>query len=277
MHQNGMNGGIGLAGGMVGFPTPAGHQSDLNYIMQMVEELAGQLAHNQGLVGGIVDKMGKVRAKAKSLDFTNEELIAMAAADLNSKQFILLACTSMLITSSVTSENLERENSELRKALEKALLDKKENWKLAVHGANILSDVLDKLHQFKSQHESDTLTWHRNYRKQLSDEREENLNLRNQINDMKAAACRANEHIRQMRRFVTDHDELNELRVQNIALRQERRIWKRMALPLIPDGDPEWSDDDDLIDPEEKKRKFAEEVEKEAKDKDGQEGGDAPA
>jgi hypothetical protein len=83
MHTNGMNGGMGLAGGMVGFPTPAGHQSDLNHIMQMVEELAGQLAHNQGITASIVDKMGKVRAKAKDLDLTNDELIAVAASELN--------------------------------------------------------------------------------------------------------------------------------------------------------------------------------------------------
>lgn len=87
MHQNGMNGGMGLSGGMVGFPTPAGHQSDLNYIMQMVEELAGQLAHNQGLTAGIVDKMGKVRAKAKNQELSNDELLAIAASELNGKRF----------------------------------------------------------------------------------------------------------------------------------------------------------------------------------------------
>jgi hydroxylamine reductase (hybrid-cluster protein) len=148
------------------------------------------------------------------------------------------------------SKNLEKENSELRKALEKCEYDKKENWKLACHGANILADITEKMHRFKEQSESDTLAWHKNYRKQLADEREENLNLRNQINDMKAAACRANEHLRQMRRFVTDHDEWHELRVQNVALRQEKRFWKRLALPLLLDDDSEFSDDDDLIDPE---------------------------
>ena len=71
----------------MGFPTPAGHQSDLNYIMQMVEELAGQLAHNQGLTAGIVDKMGKVRAKAKNLDLSNDELLAIAASELNGTSF----------------------------------------------------------------------------------------------------------------------------------------------------------------------------------------------
>jgi hypothetical protein len=138
----------------------------------------------------------------------------------------------------------------LRKALEKAEYDKKENWKLACHGANILADVTEKMHKFHEQTDADIHAWHKNYRQQLLAEREENLALRNQINDMKAAACRANEHLRQMRRYVTDHDELHELTVQNIALRQEKRFWKRMALPLIPDDDSEWSDDDDLIDPE---------------------------
>jgi len=150
--------------------------------------------------------------------------------------------------------NLEKENSELRKALESSDYDKRENFKLACHGANILADLSEKMHRFKEQHESDTLAWHKNYRKQLAAEREENLELRCQINDMKAAGARANGHLRDMRKYLTDHNEVNELRIQNTQFRQERRTWKRLALPLIPDDDSEWSDDDDLIDPEEKKR-----------------------
>lgn len=114
------------------------------------------------------------------------------------------------------------------------------------------------MHKFKEQHEKDTLAWHKNYRQQLAQERQENLDLRNQIIDMKAAAARANGHLRDLRRYLTDHDERNELRIQNIALRQERRSWKRMALKHLRDSDSEFSDDDDLIDPEEKKRLAAE-------------------
>jgi hypothetical protein len=165
------------------------------------------------------------------------------------------------------SENLEKENSELRKALDSTDFNKKENWKLAIHGAEILADVAEKLHRFKEQHESDTLAWHKNYRKQLADEREENLNLRNQINDMKASASRASDNLRQMRRFVADNDQWTELEVENHRLRTEKRFWKRMALPLIPDDDSEWSDDDDMIDPEEKKREFIKR-EKERKEKE---------
>lgn len=165
------------------------------------------------------------------------------------------------------SENLEKENSELRKALEKSENNQKENWKLAVHGAEILADIAEKMHRYKEQHEVDTLAWHKNYRKQLADEREENLNLRNQINDMKAAACRANESLRQMRRYVSDNEKWHEMKVENHHLRTEKRFWKRLALPLIPDDDSEWSDDDDLIDPEEKKRELAKK-EKERKDKE---------
>jgi len=167
----------------------------------------------------------------------------------------------------------------LRKALEKSEYDKKENFKLACHGANILADITEKMHRFKEQHEMDTLAWHKNYRKQLAEEREENLNLRNQINDMKAAAARANESLRQMRRFITDNDKWHEIEVQNIALRQEKRFWKRLALPLIPDDDSEWSNDDDLIDSEEKKRLAAlkAQADKEMKEKEDSQGVDGPS
>ncbi|CAG8982860.1 hypothetical protein HYALB_00006670 [Hymenoscyphus albidus] len=253
-HTNGMNGGMPGGAAFVGYPTPAGHQSDLNYVMAMVEELSGILRINQQLTASVVDKMGKVREKAKNMDLSNDELIAVVAQEMNEE-----------------SKNLEKENSELRKALEKSEYNRKENWKLAIHGAEILADIAEKMHRYKEHHEADTLAWHKNYRKQLVDEREENLNLRNQINDMKAAAARANGHLRDMRRYLTDHDELNELKIQVHQYRTERRYWKRMAFPLIPDDDSEWSDDDDLIDPEEKKREAAK---KEKEQREAQEGGD---
>ncbi|TVY57705.1 hypothetical protein LCER1_G001275, partial [Lachnellula cervina] len=236
-HQNGVNGGMGPGAAMIGYPTPVGHQSDLNYVMSMVDELSGVLRMNQQLTANVVDKMGRVREKAKNLNLNNNELIGAAAGELGDE-----------------SQNLDRELSELRKALEDSEYDKRENFKLAVHGAEILSDIAEKVHKFKACHEADTLAWHKNYRKQLADEREENLRLRNEMNDLKAAASRANEHLRDMRRYVTDNDERHDLRVENHRLRTEKRFWKRLALPLIPDDDSEWSDDDDLIDPEEKKR-----------------------
>ncbi|TVY92205.1 hypothetical protein LAWI1_G002144 [Lachnellula willkommii] len=236
-HQNGVNGGMGPGAAMIGYPTPVGHQSDLNYVMSMVDELSGVLRMNQQLTANVVDKMGRVREKAKNLNLNNDELIGAAAGELGDE-----------------SQNLDRELSELRKALEDSEYDKRENFKLAVHGAEILSDIAEKVHKFKACHEADTLAWHKNYRKQLADEREENLRLRNEMNDLKAAASRANEHLRDMRRYITDNDERHNLRVENHRLRTEKRFWKRLALPLIPDDDSEWSDDDDLIDPEEKKR-----------------------
>ncbi|KAE8441581.1 hypothetical protein EG329_004666 [Mollisiaceae sp. DMI_Dod_QoI] len=255
-HTNGGMNGMGM-GAMVGYPTPAGHQSDLNYVMSMVEELSAVLRKNQEITSHVVDKMGKVREKAQNQNLSNDELIAVAASELNED-----------------SKNLEKENSELRKALEKSEYNAKENFKLAVHGANILLDITEKMHRFKEQHESDTLAWHKNYRKQLAEEREENLNLRNQINDMRAAACRANESLRDMRRFIADNDHWHELEVSNHHLRTEKRFWKRLALPLIPDDDSEWSDDDDLIDPEEKKRLAAVKSEKARKEMEDGEGGD---
>jgi hypothetical protein len=85
-HPNGMNGGGGMGmGGMVGYPTPAGHQSDLNYIMSMVEDLSAVLRQNQLLTASVVEKVGKVREKASNMNLTNDELIAAVASELNGK------------------------------------------------------------------------------------------------------------------------------------------------------------------------------------------------
>lgn len=79
---NGMNGNMSLAGGM-GYPTPAGHQADLNYIMSVIEALSKELATQRELTAGIVTKIGQVRDRAKDLDLSNDEMIALVAKEMN--------------------------------------------------------------------------------------------------------------------------------------------------------------------------------------------------
>ena len=80
--MNGMNGG-GVPGGMVGMPTPAGHQSELNYIYSLVEELSKQLADNRRQTENIVAGIGRVRNRARNQSLGNEELINAASEEVN--------------------------------------------------------------------------------------------------------------------------------------------------------------------------------------------------
>lgn len=81
-----MNGAVnGLANGMVGYPTPAGHQSDLNYVMSMVDELSAILRQNQQLTANVVEKMGRVRERAAGSNMTNDEVIAAVAEEMNGR------------------------------------------------------------------------------------------------------------------------------------------------------------------------------------------------
>lgn len=82
--MNGMNGG-NLPGAMVGFPTPAGHQAELNYIYGMVEELSRQLSQNQRALEDVVSGVGQVRTRARSQSLGNEELINSAADEVKGK------------------------------------------------------------------------------------------------------------------------------------------------------------------------------------------------
>lgn len=80
--MNGINGG-NMPGSMVGLPTPAGHQAELNYIYNMVEELSRQLAENQRILEEVVAGVGRVRSRAKAQSLGNEELINAAADEIN--------------------------------------------------------------------------------------------------------------------------------------------------------------------------------------------------
>ena len=84
--MNGMNGmnmnGGNLPGAVVGLPTPAGHQAELNYIYGMVEELSRQLAQNQRALEDVVTGVGRVRSRARSQSLGNEDLISSAADEV---------------------------------------------------------------------------------------------------------------------------------------------------------------------------------------------------
>ncbi|APA07497.1 hypothetical protein SS1G_01017 [Sclerotinia sclerotiorum 1980 UF-70] len=228
-HTNGMNGQMNMAGmaNMIGFPTPAGHQSDLNYIMVMVEELSRLLAANQKITDSILEKIGNVRQRAKDKNLTNDELLAIVSEELNAG-----------------SENLEAENSQLRRAIEQSKADSEENWKLVLHAAGILEDIKEKAHNYKFQHEKDTLAWHKSYRDQLAQERKENLELRCHIADMQAHAAKANDYINQLRRYASEHKIITELTTQVHQYKSERRFWKRMACVGLREDPSEWSDDE---------------------------------
>lgn len=82
-HANGMNGGgMGLGGAMLAYPTPAGHQADLNHIMAMLEEFGQVVAHNKKLTQDVVEKAGLIREKAKTQDLSNDEMIALVAGEV---------------------------------------------------------------------------------------------------------------------------------------------------------------------------------------------------
>lgn len=71
---------------------------------------------------------------------------------------------------------------------------------------------------------------------------------------MQAHAGRANEQLRKFRKIYDEDEDRFKKIVDERALRQEMRFWKRMAMPELEEDDPYWSDDDDVIDPAEKIR-----------------------
>jgi len=81
--MNGLNNGQ-LQGAMAGFPIPAGHSAELNYIHAMVEELSRQLAENKRQLEEVVSGVGRVRIRARAQQLGNEELISAASDELGS-------------------------------------------------------------------------------------------------------------------------------------------------------------------------------------------------
>jgi hypothetical protein len=87
--MNGINGANMAAAGMP-VPTPAGHQAELNYIYNMVEELSRQLADNRRVTEDIVNGLGRVRTRARAQGMHNDDIIGNAADDINGKPTLRL-------------------------------------------------------------------------------------------------------------------------------------------------------------------------------------------
>lgn len=150
--------------------------------------------------------------------------------------------------------NLDTLLSILTEALEKAKFSRDANAALLSQYASVLSTMLKQFHEYKARHVADVAAWHRSYRAQLAEARAENSRLREQIWEMQAHAGGANEMLRRFRARYDDDAARWDRRVDARAVRQELRFWKRMAMPHLPDDDPYWSDDDDLVDVAEKRR-----------------------
>lgn len=257
--MNGLNG--ANVGGMpaVGVPTPAGHQAELNYIYGMVEELSRQLAENKRALEEVVSGVGRVRTRARQHALGNEDIIESAADELSGANLLFpvlslrLPCLTLFLCPA-QEQNLDHLISLLSEALEKAKYSRDANAALLAQYAGVVSTMLKQFHEYKAKHVADVAAWHRSYRTQLAEARLENSRLREQIWDMQAHAGHANEALRKFRSTYDDDSARWEQRVENKALRQEVRFWKRMALPELAEDDAIWSDDDDLIDEAEKKR-----------------------
>ncbi|KAK3296774.1 uncharacterized protein B0H64DRAFT_472972 [Chaetomium fimeti] len=239
--MNGVNGGNMPGPGMVPFPAPAGHQAELNYIYGMVEELSRQLADNQRTLEEVVSGVGRVRSRARTHSLGNDELVDSAGDEVKAQE-----------------PNLDTLISILSEALEKAKFSRDANAALLTQYATVISAMLKQFHDYKAKHVGDVAAWHRSYRAQLAEARAENCRLREQIWEMQARAGHANEALRGFRGRYDEDGARWDRRVDAKAVRQELRFWKRMAMPHLPEDDPYWSDDDDLVDAVEKKRDLAE-------------------
>jgi hypothetical protein len=95
--MNGLNGG-NVPAMVTGYPTPAGHQAELAYIYNMVEILSQQLAENKRAMEDMVASVGRARSRARTQALSNEELLALAADELNCKSLLPsgITCLSIL-------------------------------------------------------------------------------------------------------------------------------------------------------------------------------------
>ena len=169
----------------------------------------------------------------------------------------ILAKTTFPPNMSVAQEhNLDQQISVLSEAFEKSRYSRDANYTLLNQYAQSLSQMLKQFREYKARHVADVSAWHRSYRDQLAEARAENARLRDQIWEMQEHAGKCNTLVRDFRTRFQDNPANWQKKMENVAMRQEIRFWKRMALrSVVAEDDTDfWSDDDDVIDKAEKER-----------------------
>ncbi|KAI9893919.1 MAG: hypothetical protein M1814_005472 [Vezdaea aestivalis] len=214
--NNGINGSGAIGGPSGSFvPTPAGHQSDLNYIWEQLESLAGVLKGNRE---GIAEVMARAQETTENLSrrvATNQE------GNPEGSQAQIAELAGELLTAQNTLTRKERELGNTKELLEEAL--------------TCLSKILEMVRKFAYENQMHIAGIHRSYQGHLNREREINMELRNQEMERLAGIARIGGYVREMSRIESERPWHAEM----AALKEENRILKLTLGWEASDGEGE--------------------------------------
>ncbi|KAF2278747.1 uncharacterized protein EI97DRAFT_372377 [Westerdykella ornata] len=225
-HPNGMGGmsqtqpGPPNGGGipMVNGQPSSGHQSDLNFLWGVVQQLSQVLEENRAQMGGIVNGVAAIQARAVEeggLGGFGVGGSGMANGDGNAPPPppTLASLTTQLTTTQSHLSSLQSHTNELTQ--------------LITDYENALTLLLDKLRPYAYTHTQSLLALHKHYQDLLEKERAATMQVRLEHAEWQAGLGRVAEYARAALKSQAEAD--LPLRREVKALREENRVLRRLA------------------------------------------------
>ncbi|KAL2006400.1 hypothetical protein VTN00DRAFT_9068 [Thermoascus crustaceus] len=207
-----VNGGGGMAGMNMGMPMNAGHQMDINYLWEMVQELSEVLKYNREMTKGIISSAEEIMRRATTegasptLQQVNGEISAARIAEL------------------------ERALAKERRLVEILKREQAENTKLIGEYETAVGTMVEQIRNYCQNNNMHFLAQKRHYNNLLQAERDAHLQSRLDRDYWHAQTMKCAEMIRTAYRLRCEEEELpirivaglqNEVRAYRNALGME--------------------------------------------------------
>ncbi|KAI9669497.1 MAG: hypothetical protein M1829_005086 [Trizodia sp. TS-e1964] len=230
MSTNGINGGLGggaggagpsgMVGPNVNVLNAAGHQSDLNLLWGMVNELSSELQKNREATQEMIEKAQLVRERAATEGV--DGILRAMNGELNGMDYA--AMESSLSAARAEVSTLQAENNDLASLL--------------ADYESSLEKIMEMLRRFAHERTLATLAIHRQYSAELATERSINLGLRQEHAEWQGRLMGLSTLLREALRHQVDSEEESGAGVEFAALRAENRALRRLVgLPTEEDDE----------------------------------------
>ncbi|KAI9886945.1 MAG: hypothetical protein M1823_001237 [Watsoniomyces obsoletus] len=264
----GMNPSVGGGGagnaGLNAMPMAPGHQMDLNYIWQLVQELSAVLAENRESTEGIVRKVGELQRRAlretaerrgAPANMTAGEVLealhgvipgahqvdsinSFSATTAPGGRTTTTTSDATAAAAAATIADLQAQNETLRERNAFLQNECMELDSLVTDHVNAIETILGLVRNFSQSNTQTIINIHRTYHEQLDAERQTNMDLRNEHFEWQARLMNLAGLLREAYRESTNDEALTEVALI-AGLRSEVRALRRhIGLP-VDDSDEE--------------------------------------
>ncbi|KAI9664385.1 MAG: hypothetical protein M1831_002318 [Alyxoria varia] len=240
---NGVGAAHAAAAGMPNGMVHSGHQSDVNYLWGVVQELSEVLAQNRAQTAAIIGSVHSLRERAAREDGEDGIDGEGNGDEISEERLPGVREVNGEIRNNQAAElaNLQQRLHSLQSQLSEAHAENADYASLILDYETTLEDCMRRVRNYAYEHAKATVATHKHYAALLEQEREANLQLRLEHGQWQASMGRAAEWARKALRERSE--EVSPLERRNKELRVENKALRKMVGWDVRDDESESEDE----------------------------------